>query len=153
MQLRDCEDDMLRLTLSDPDSPAGASKRAALRAAIAGSLKGCGIPLIDKEELKRKIAVPVRLRRAMAAAVKNKDPSVEGFEKGEGDEEEDVPEAPLVVFINPRSGGRQGPVLMDKLLKFLGEEQVSQTLTPILTPKRRPFVVHWVGMNENGIGI
>ncbi|ONK78893.1 uncharacterized protein A4U43_C01F730 [Asparagus officinalis] len=60
----------------------------------------------------------------MAAAMENKDPSVEGLEKGEGDEDEEIPEVPMVVFINPRSGGRQGTALKAKLLEFMGEEQV-----------------------------
>lgn len=39
----------------------------------------------------------------------------------------EVPEAPLIVFINSRSGGRAGPALTETLFHALGHSQVSNT--------------------------
>ena len=36
----------------------------------------------------------------------------------------DLPEAPLIVFINSRSGGRAGPALTETLFHALGHSQV-----------------------------
>lgn len=36
----------------------------------------------------------------------------------------DVPECPMIAFINPGSGGRAGPELLKKLFRALGNAQV-----------------------------
>lgn len=38
---------------------------------------------------------------------------------------DDAPESPLVAFVNPRSGGRLGPVLKTRLQELIGEDQVN----------------------------
>lgn len=42
--------------------------------------------------------------------------------------EAEPPEAPVVVFINSKSGGRYGPELKERLQQLMGEEQVSLPL-------------------------
>ncbi|CAK9187310.1 unnamed protein product [Ilex paraguariensis] len=114
------------------DSPPGSESatRVAARSSVIDSLKGCtlagvGIP---KEELRKKITVPQYLRLAMKEAIEAKD--VDGgrrhFEATHvaGAETVELAEAPLVVFINSRSGGRHGPELKARLQDLMGAEQV-----------------------------
>eukprot|EP01018_Ginkgo_biloba_P005048 Gb_06335 [translate_table: standard] len=78
---------------------------------------------INTEELRRNIVIPEYLRIAMAEAVRSK-----GFvydaarHKGNGSKS---PEAPIVVFINSKSGGRQGPTLKKRLEDLISREQIS----------------------------
>lgn len=109
------------------EGPAGASRSVSSRVSLVESLRGCGISglRIDKEELKRKIRMPDYLRAATARAVLTKDPgggSAAGATHPE--EQELVPEAPIIVFVNSRSGGRHGAVLKGWLQELMGEEQV-----------------------------
>lgn len=84
---------------------------------------------IPKEELKKKITMPRYLRLAMHDAIQAKDVQAgkshyEG-EFGANSDPADSPESPLVVFINSRSGGRQGPEVKERLQQLMGEEQVT----------------------------
>lgn len=44
-----------------------------------------------------------------------------------GTEPTEPPECPMVVFINPKSGGRHGPELKARLQDLMSEEQVAVT--------------------------
>lgn len=62
----------------------------------------------------------------MRDSIRLQDPNAgEGGCIREGGEENDVaPLTPMVVFINPRSGGRHGADLMERLQDLMSEEQV-----------------------------
>lgn len=96
------------------------------------SIRGCTLAgvRIDKEELRRKISIPEYIRVSMKEAIEAKDvktPNVKvQFDAAHADGVEPVvpPEAPLVVFVNSKSGGRHGPELKARLQTLMGEEQV-----------------------------
>ncbi|PIA58907.1 hypothetical protein AQUCO_00400038v1 [Aquilegia coerulea] len=108
------------------------STRIAARSSMVDSIKGCGLSgiRIDKETLKTRILIPEYLRLAIKEAIQLKDSSVgvddNRFKKIElnEDQNEVVPEAPMVIFVNSKSGGRHGPVLKKRLQELMGEEQV-----------------------------
>uniref|UniRef100_A0A0E0I998 Diacylglycerol kinase n=1 Tax=Oryza nivara TaxID=4536 RepID=A0A0E0I998_ORYNI len=116
------------------------------------SFRSCGfgraaVSAFEKEDLRARAALPQRLRAAVHAALRAKDPSAGAFAyvagnaaarggRGGGGGEvsaanpwfevahDDAPESPLVAFVNPRSGGRLGPVLKTRLQELIGEDQV-----------------------------
>ncbi|OAY79843.1 Diacylglycerol kinase 7, partial [Ananas comosus] len=100
----------------------------AARVSIWESLRGCGIPGkgVDKEELRRRVVIPERLRAAMAAAMREKGvgAGLSAAAAAAAPGEEAAPEAPIVVFVNSRSGGRHGPALTLRLRELISEEQV-----------------------------
>ncbi|KAI3961495.1 hypothetical protein MKX01_001231 [Papaver californicum] len=104
--------------------------RIASRSSLIDSI-GCGlngVSIIDEEELKHKILIPKYLRVAMCEAIQTKNPNV-GFQEnaaaaGDKNGENEVPEAPMVVFVNSKSGGRKGSALQQILQEFISEEQV-----------------------------
>uniref|UniRef100_A0A1D1Z3R0 Diacylglycerol kinase n=1 Tax=Anthurium amnicola TaxID=1678845 RepID=A0A1D1Z3R0_9ARAE len=113
---------------ASPEGDAATTTTMAARSSIVDSFRGCGISgiRIDKEELKRRIVMPEYLRLAMSEAIHAKDTDAGvrvGRDGGHG-EEEAAPEAPIVVFVNSRSGGRHGPVLKRRLQELMGAEQV-----------------------------
>lgn len=63
----------------------------------------------------------------MRDSIRSQDPNAgEGGCIREGGEDNDVaPLTPMVVFINPRSGGRHGPDLMERLQDLMSDEQVT----------------------------
>ncbi|GAB2219158.1 hypothetical protein Droror1_Dr00006789 [Drosera rotundifolia] len=103
----------------------------AARVSLLDSFGGCGISAmatatrIDRKELSRRISMPQYLRLAMRRAMRSKDVAAADTTAGllEGEEKAGV-EAPLVVFINSKSGGRRGPELKQRLVQLMGEEQV-----------------------------
>lgn len=101
------------------------STRIATRGSMIDSFRGCGLSgiRIDKEELKRKILMPQYLRLAMRDSIQAKDTGA-GDRHLNGSANVDPPEAPMVVFVNSRSGGRYGSVLKERLQVLIGEEQV-----------------------------
>lgn len=96
------------------------------RSSVMDSLRGCtmGGMRVDKEELKRKITMPEYLRRAIRDAIESKDAAGNRH----FDSAAEPSECPVVVFINPNSGGRHGPKLKSRLQELMGEEQVLQSL-------------------------
>lgn len=99
----------------------------AARSSLFDSLKGCGlsgIP-IDKQELNTKVMMPQYLRLALRDSIRLKDPTA-GASASVPPQNivPPQPEAPLVVFINPRSGGRHGQKLKQRLQQLISEEQV-----------------------------
>ncbi|KAG7023409.1 Diacylglycerol kinase 7, partial [Cucurbita argyrosperma subsp. argyrosperma] len=103
----------------------------AARSSLFDSLKGCGlsgIP-IDKQELNTKVMMPQYLRLALRDSIRLKDPTT-GASASVPPQNivPPLPEAPLVVFINPRSGGRHGQKLKQRLQQLISEEQVFDLL-------------------------
>lgn len=103
------------------DSP----NRVAVRSSLIDSIKACTLAgaQIPKEELKRRISMPDYLRLAMRKAIESKDIDA-ALSYYNNAAEEDAPEAPLVVFINSKSGGRYGPQLKQRLQDLMTQEQV-----------------------------
>ncbi|XP_072970541.1 diacylglycerol kinase 4-like [Typha angustifolia] len=99
---------------------------ATSRGSIIESFRSCGIGWgrLDKEDLRRRVVISGRLRAAMVAAIRSKDPSIAVAAAVEVEADEELTEAPMVVFVNCRSGGRHGPVLKGRLQELIGEEQV-----------------------------
>ncbi|KAL6645004.1 hypothetical protein ACP70R_016612 [Stipagrostis hirtigluma subsp. patula] len=105
------------------------------RVSIWESVRACGLwgKEVEKAELRRQVVLPLYLRRAVAAAVKEKDEAAgvvaaAAERPAEGDvegEEGAAVVAPLVVFVNSRSGGRHGPELKVRLHELISEEQLS----------------------------
>lgn len=118
------------------------STRIAARSSMIESLKGCGLTGIhvDKEELRKKLQMPQYLRFAMRDSIRLQDPaagesrlpaanSLSG--SAFAPEINEPPESPMVVFINPRSGGRHGRLLKERLQMLISEEQVHTTASPV----------------------
>lgn len=55
-----------------------------------------------------------------------------------------TPEVPLMVFVNPKSGGRQGPLIKERLQNLISEEQVFD-LTEV---KPNEFIRYGLGCLE-----
>lgn len=117
--------------------------RIASRSSMIESFKGCGLTglRIDKEELQKKLRMPQHLRFAMRDSIRLQDPragesrlpgasSIAGstfVPETDPETKEEPSESPMVVFINPRSGGRHGPLLKERLQMLISEEQVHTT--------------------------
>nr|XP_027186921.1 diacylglycerol kinase 7-like [Cicer arietinum] len=113
---------------SSSSSTIGDANKLAVRSSIVESIRGCGISgqRVDKEELRRNLTMPQYLRFAMRDSVNLQDATV-GERRCIRDGEYDssvAPLTPIIVFINPRSGGRHGPVLKERLQDLMSEEQV-----------------------------
>ena len=127
----------------------GDANKIAIRSSIVESIRGCGITgqRIDKEELKQNLTMPQYLRLAMRNSIRLQDPTAS--DSGcirDGDEENvSAPLTPIVVFINPRSGGRHGPVLKEKLEDLMSVEQVFD----ILDVKPHEFLKYGLGCLES----
>ncbi|XP_020578379.1 diacylglycerol kinase 3-like [Phalaenopsis equestris] len=105
--------------------------RVATRSSILDALKGLGGAAagtrVDKEELRRRILIPADLAASMREAIKFREPGVAARKYADAAAQRGVvepPEAPVVVFVNSRSGGRHGPELMARLQELMGENQV-----------------------------
>ncbi|KAL5840231.1 hypothetical protein ACOSQ4_012839 [Xanthoceras sorbifolium] len=107
------------------DSPSSTTRIAA-RSSMIESFRSCGLSgmRIDKEELKRTVSIPEYLRTAMIDSIKQKDLAACQRHMLPGENDVDPPDAPLVVFVNSRSGGRYGPELKQRLQQLMGPEQV-----------------------------
>ncbi|GMI97556.1 diacylglycerol kinase 4 [Hibiscus trionum] len=95
-----------------------------------GSIRSYGLTSlanvrVNKEALRLKLLMPQHIRLAMADSIKNKDVDA-GDRHFQLLTSETItsPENPMVVFVNSRSGGRQGPELKERLLELLSEEQI-----------------------------
>ncbi|XP_010929232.1 diacylglycerol kinase 7 isoform X2 [Elaeis guineensis] len=109
---------------------AAGGKVVAARSSILDSIRGCGLAgmRVDKEELRRMILMPKYLRVAMAVAVRMKDWNAgvtsASSTANRNSDDQAAPEAPMVVFVNSRSGGRHGPALKIRLQDLIAEEQI-----------------------------
>ncbi|CAH8274824.1 unnamed protein product [Arabidopsis lyrata] len=115
------------------------------------TMRGCGFANlalvgIDREELRGRLAMPEYLRLAMRDCIKRKDSTEipDHLLLPGGAAAEMAPHAPMVVFINPKSGGRHGPVLKERLQQLMTEEQVFD-LTEV---KPHEFVRYGLGCLE-----
>ncbi|PKA52861.1 Diacylglycerol kinase 4 [Apostasia shenzhenica] len=137
---------MSRFSVSEPEEllinggNVEAPARVSARASIVETFKECGLTAalrVDREDLRRRILIPRRLRAAMAEAMRRKDAEagvreaeeaaaavVEAVSSGLGAWEDVAPEAPIVVFVNSLSGGRVGPIVKGRLIELIGNEQV-----------------------------
>ncbi|XP_024193970.1 diacylglycerol kinase 4 isoform X1 [Rosa chinensis] len=119
------------------ESPSSSATRVTARSSVMDSIRGCSLSgiRIDKEDLKKKLLMPTYIRFAMRDSIRLKDRTAgESRLPGSRDlvavpsdgngEESSAPEMPMVVFINPKSGGRHGPMLKERLQLLMGEEQV-----------------------------
>jgi len=105
--------------------------RPSAKTGDAVTMKGCGFANlalvgIDREELRGRLAMPEYLRIAMRDCIKRKDSAEipDHLLLPGGAAADMAPHAPMVVFINPKSGGRHGPVLKERLQQLMTEEQV-----------------------------
>ncbi|XP_022969690.1 diacylglycerol kinase 7-like [Cucurbita maxima] len=110
--------------------------RIAAQSSVVDSLKGFGFTgiKIDKDELRKQLRMPQYLRYAMRDSIRLQDPGagetwLPGARSISGSSvvpeiNDGPPESPMVVFINPRSGGRHGPLLKERLQMLISEEQV-----------------------------
>ncbi|XP_033136643.1 diacylglycerol kinase 3 isoform X2 [Brassica rapa] len=106
-------------------------KFVALEADETTSMRGCGLANltwvgVDKEELRQRLMMPEYIRLAMRDCIKRKDTTAipDHLLLPGGAVADMAPHAPMVVFINPKSGGRHGPVLKERLQQLMSEEQV-----------------------------
>ncbi|ONK69652.1 uncharacterized protein A4U43_C05F25310 [Asparagus officinalis] len=113
---------------SSPATEGSTARTVAARSSILDSVRACGViagAKIDKEELRRRITIPEYLRRAMKEAVMEQTTSATASKAGVVEElGQESPEAPIVVFVNSKSGGRHGKALLERLQELMGEEQV-----------------------------
>jgi len=125
--------------MDSPVSKTDASKEkfVASRPSTADSktMRGCGLANlawvgVDKVELRQRLMMPEYLRLAMRDCIKRKDSSAipDHLLLPGGAVADMAPHAPMVVFINPNSGGRHGPVLKERLQQLMSEEQVLLSL-------------------------
>jgi len=117
-------------------STTGNTNKIVVRSSFVESFRGCGISgiRIDKEELKKQLTMPQYLRYAMRDSIRLQDPAAgesRYISRAEG-EDSAAPPCPMVVFINPRSGGRHGPALKERLQQLMSEEQVLLLLLLLL---------------------
>ncbi|XP_020993693.2 diacylglycerol kinase 4 [Arachis duranensis] len=94
---------------------------------LINSLRGCGLSnvRIDTKNLRQNLTMPQYLRCAMRDSIRLQDLITEETRTIDSvDNEITAERTPLVVFINPRSGGRHGPVLKERLQHLMSEEQV-----------------------------
>ncbi|KAK7327712.1 hypothetical protein VNO77_21800 [Canavalia gladiata] len=114
---------------SPSSSTEDTSKTTVKSQSIVESFRGCGISggfRMAREELRQRLMMPQYLRLAMRDSIRYQDPTAGEIRYIHRMDNEDVfaPPTPMVVFINPRSGGRHGPVLMERLQHLISEEQV-----------------------------
>ncbi|KAF7838075.1 diacylglycerol kinase 7 [Senna tora] len=137
----------------EPSSATGDTHKITVRSSVIESFRACGLSglRIDKEELKRKLTMPQYLRFAMRDSIRLQDSTAgeSRFIHDKGDGNVDPPEAPMVVFINPRSGGRHGPMLKERLQYLLSEEQVFD----LSDVKPHEFVKYGLGCLEMLAGL
>ncbi|CAL9223513.1 unnamed protein product [Arabidopsis halleri] len=141
--------------MDSPVSKTDASKEkfVASRPSTADSktMRGCGLANltwvgVDKVELRQRLMMPEYLRLAMRDCIKRKDSTAipDHLLLPGGAVADMAPHAPMVVFINPNSGGRHGPVLKERLQQLMSEEQVFD-LTEV---KPHEFVRYGLGCLE-----
>ncbi|XAR66682.1 Diacylglycerol kinase [Bertholletia excelsa] len=131
------------------DVPDFDGSRTSSRSTVIDSIRGCGMPIFGtpKRDLRQKIMMPQYLRLAMRDAIESKDVAAgDSHFASASSVGEVIPpsEAPLVVFINSRSGGRHGPEVKSRLQDLMGEEQVFD----LQFVRPHEFVQHGLGCLE-----
>ncbi|KAK9084527.1 hypothetical protein Syun_031543 [Stephania yunnanensis] len=116
-----------------PSSSSGgessSSSRISVRSSLVDSLRGCGLSgvRVDKEDLRRKILIPEYIRLAMREAIRIRNPNPPPpppHIADDADSDVDLVDAPIVVFVNSRSGGRLGNVFKERLQQLISDDQV-----------------------------
>ncbi|KAL1217506.1 Diacylglycerol kinase 4 [Cardamine amara subsp. amara] len=79
---------------------------------------------VSKEELRQRVMLPKYLRLAIRDSILRKDDSSSSVAPPLDNNNYLTPEVPLIVFVNPKSGGRQGPLIKERLQNLISEEQV-----------------------------
>ncbi|KAE8668592.1 Diacylglycerol kinase 7 [Hibiscus syriacus] len=124
----------------DKPTPAGDSSTSRTGTRIISretATMGCGFSNFttfraEKQDFAR-LAMPQYLRLAILDSIRKQD--VDGgdqhFQMPRSDDDPSC-ETPIVVFINPKSGGRHGPVLKERLQNLISEEQAILLFSPVL---------------------
>ncbi|KAE8676617.1 Diacylglycerol kinase 7 isoform 2 [Hibiscus syriacus] len=99
--------------MDSPSAGNSSTTRIVARSSMMDWMRACGLAgaRIDKEELRRTLLMPQYLRLAMLDSIRKKD--ADGGDhhfRSRSTDGASIPESPMVVFINSRSGGRHGPV-------------------------------------------
>ncbi|KAL0785033.1 hypothetical protein Bca101_001278 [Brassica carinata] len=95
---------------------------------------------VSKAELRQRVMLPKYLRLAIRDCILRKDDS----SPASSSSSYRTPEVPLMVFVNPKSGGRQGPLIKERLQNLISEEQVFD-LTEV---KPNEFIRYGLGCLE-----
>ncbi|AED96936.1 diacylglycerol kinase 4 [Arabidopsis thaliana] len=101
---------------------------------------------VSKAELRQRVMLPQYLRIAIRDCILRKDDSFDASSSVAPPLENNAltPEVPLMVFVNPKSGGRQGPLIKERLQNLISEEQVYD-LTEV---KPNEFIRYGLGCLE-----
>ncbi|XP_024963070.1 diacylglycerol kinase 4-like [Cynara cardunculus var. scolymus] len=144
--------------MASSSGPDPAMNKAESKASMIESIKGRSMSgvRVSRGDLRRKMTMPAYLRLAIrdAIAAKSIDAGKRHYgvaslclvDDGGGEKcPLGTPESPVVVFVNSKSGGRQGYALKSKLQNLMGEEQVLD----LQTVKPHEFVEYGLGCLEN----
>ncbi|KAL9267043.1 Diacylglycerol kinase 7-like protein, partial [Drosera capensis] len=129
------------------DTAATAGNDSPSKPSAISSLRGFGFTgnRIDKHDLRRRISLPQHLRLAMRRAMETRDAfAADGVDSKEWEGVE-AAEAPMVVFLNSRSGGRHGGELKRRLEELMEEDQVFD----LKDVKPNDFVQYGLGSLEH----
>ncbi|KAG7613365.1 unnamed protein product [Arabidopsis thaliana] len=100
---------------------------------------------VSKAELRQRVMLPQYLRIAIRDCILRKDDSFDASSSVAPPLDNALtPEVPLMVFVNPKSGGRQGPLIKERLQNLISEEQVYD-LTEV---KPNEFIRYGLGCLE-----
>ncbi|CAH8280025.1 unnamed protein product [Arabidopsis lyrata] len=100
---------------------------------------------VSKAELRQRVMLPKYLRIAIRDCILRKDDSFAASSSVAPPLDNALtPEVPLMVFVNPKSGGRQGPLIKERLQNLISEEQVFD-LTEV---KPNEFIRYGLGCLE-----
>ncbi|KAG7534620.1 Diacylglycerol kinase catalytic domain [Arabidopsis thaliana x Arabidopsis arenosa] len=100
---------------------------------------------VSKAELRQRVMLPKYLRIAIRDCILRKDDSFAASSSVAPPlDNAFTPEVPLMVFVNPKSGGRQGPLIKERLQNLISEEQVFD-LTEV---KPNEFIRYGLGCLE-----
>ncbi|CAL9243998.1 unnamed protein product [Arabidopsis halleri] len=100
---------------------------------------------VSKAELRQRVMLPKYLRIAIRDCILRKDDSFAASSSVAPPLDNALtPEVPLMVFVNPKSGGRQGPLIKERLQNLISEEQVFD----ITEVKPNEFIRYGLGCLE-----
>ncbi|CAH2069607.1 unnamed protein product [Thlaspi arvense] len=102
---------------------------------------------VSKAELRQRVMLPKYLRLAIHDCILRKDDSSAASSSSSAAPPSDgcqTPEVPLMVFVNPKSGGRQGPLIKERLQNLISKDQVFD-LTEV---KPNEFIRYGLGCLE-----
>ncbi|MED6169080.1 Diacylglycerol kinase 4 [Stylosanthes scabra] len=116
------------ITSPSSSSTTGDTNKASLRTStLISSFRACGLSnvRIDTNDLRQNLTMPQYIRYAIRESIRLQDPNVEEITTIDNVDNDIITvRTPIVVFINPRSGGRHGSILKERLKHLMCEEQV-----------------------------